>query len=35
LENRERLGRFGGATTVDTLSELREAIARRRVEIAA
>ena len=27
LENRERLGRFGGATTVDSLAELREAIA--------
>ena len=35
LENRERLGRFPGATTVDSLAELREAIARRRGEIAA
>jgi flavoprotein len=35
LENRERLGRFAGATTVDSIAELREAIARRRVEIAA
>jgi len=35
LENRERLGRFPGATTVDTLAELGDAIARRRSEIAA
>jgi dihydromethanopterin reductase (acceptor) len=35
LENRERLGRFPGATTVDSLAELRDAIARRREEIAA
>jgi flavoprotein len=35
LENRERLGRFAGAMTVDSIAELREAIARRRVEIAA
>jgi len=35
LENRERLGRFAGATTVDSIAELREAVARRRSEIAA
>ena len=35
LENRQRLGRFAGATTVDSIVELREAIARRRVEISA
>ena len=35
LENRERLGRFAGATTVDSISELREAIARRSGERAA
>jgi dihydromethanopterin reductase (acceptor) len=34
LENRERLGRFPGATTVDSIAELRDAIARRRSEIA-
>jgi dihydromethanopterin reductase (acceptor) len=33
LENRERLGRFVGATAVDSIAELREAIAGRRVEI--
>ena len=33
LENRKRLGHFAGATTVDSIAELREAIARRRVEI--
>src|SRR5271169_2034788 len=33
LENRERLGHFAGATTVDTIGDLREAIARRRSEI--
>jgi dihydromethanopterin reductase (acceptor) len=35
LENRERLGRFAGAATVDSVAELREAIARRRGEIPA
>ena len=35
LENRERLGRFAGATTVDSIDELRDAIARRRTELAA
>ena len=35
LENRERLGRFAGATTVDSVVELRDAIARRRAELAA
>jgi dihydromethanopterin reductase (acceptor) len=35
LENRERLGRFAGATTVDSIAELRAAIARRRAEIGA
>jgi len=35
LENRERLGRFAGATTVDSVAELREAITRRRGEIPA
>jgi flavoprotein len=35
LENRERLGRFAGATTVDSIVELRDAIARRRAELAA
>jgi dihydromethanopterin reductase (acceptor) len=34
LENRERLGRFPGATTVDSIAELHEAIGRRRSEIA-
>ena len=33
LENRERLGRFAGATTVDSVAELSDAIARRRAEI--
>ena len=32
LENRERLGGFAGATTVDSIAELREAIAQRRSE---
>jgi flavoprotein len=35
LENRERLGHFPGATTVDSLAELSAAISRRRDEIAA
>jgi flavoprotein len=35
LENRERLGRFAGATTVDSVVELRDAIARRRAELTA
>ena len=35
LENRERLGRFAGTTTVDSIAELRQAIERRRSEIAA
>ena len=35
LENRERLGRFAGATTVDSIVELRDAIARRRTELPA
>jgi flavoprotein len=35
LENRDRLGRFAGAATVDSIVELRQAIARRRVEIPA
>ena len=35
LENRDRLGRFAGATTVDSILDLREAIARRSGEIAA
>ena len=35
LENRERLGQFAGVTTVDSVAELREAITRRRGEIAA
>ena len=35
LENRERLGRFAGATTVDSIAELRAAIARRSGELAA
>ncbi len=34
LENREKLGRFAGATTVDSIAELREAIVRRRSKIA-
>src|SRR5579863_3338604 len=33
LENRERLGRFAGATTVDSIAELSDAIARRRSEL--
>ena len=33
LENRERLGAFAGATTVDSIAALSEAIARRRSEI--
>lgn len=35
LENRQRLGRFAGATTVDSIAELREAIARRAGELSA
>lgn len=35
LENRERLGRFAGTATVNSIAELREAIERRRVDIAA
>jgi dihydromethanopterin reductase (acceptor) len=35
LENRERLGRFAGASTVDSIAQLREAITRRRGELAA
>src|ERR1700734_3472218 len=35
LENRERLGRFAGVTTVDSIAELREAIAQRRSKVAA
>src|SRR5271165_6713860 len=35
LENRERLGRFAGVATVDSIAELREAIERRRAEIPA
>ena len=35
LENRERLGRFAGSTTVDSIAELRNAIERRRSDIAA
>ena len=35
LENRERLGRFVGVTTVDSIAELREAIAERRSKVAA
>jgi hypothetical protein len=35
LENRDRLGRFTGVTTVDSIAELREAMAQRRNEIAA
>ncbi len=35
LENRERLGRFAGATTVDSIGELRAAIERRRAELPA
>jgi hypothetical protein len=34
LENRERLGRFLGTTTVDSVAELGDSIARRRREIA-
>jgi flavoprotein len=33
LENRDKLGRFAGATAVDTPAELAEAIARRRAEL--
>jgi dihydromethanopterin reductase (acceptor) len=33
LENRERLGRFAGAITVDSVAELSDAIGRRRAEI--
>src|ERR1700761_986405 len=33
LENRERLGRFAGVTTVDSTAELTAAIARRRAEL--
>ena len=35
LENRERLGRFVGVTTVDSIAELRETIAQRRSKVAA
>jgi flavoprotein len=35
LENRERLGRFAGAITVDSIAELTAAIDRRRAEVAA
>ena len=35
LENRERLGGFAGVTTVDSIAELREAIAQRRSKVAA
>ena len=35
LENRERLGRFDGVTTVDSIVELSEAIAQRRRKVAA
>jgi len=34
LENRERLGRFAGATAADSVAELAEAIARRKAELA-
>ncbi|HXT06776.1 MAG TPA: flavoprotein [Roseiarcus sp.] len=34
LENREKLGRFAGVTAVDSPSELAEAIARRRADLA-
>jgi dihydromethanopterin reductase (acceptor) len=33
LENREKLGRFGGVTAVDSPAELAEAITRRRAEL--
>jgi len=33
LKNRERLGRFEGATTADSVAELREAIERRKSEL--
>ena len=35
LENRERLGRFDGVTTVDSIAELSETIAQRRNKVAA
>jgi len=35
LENRERLGRFAGVTTVDSIAELQEAIGQRRSKVAA
>ena len=35
LENRDKLGRFAGVTTVDTPAELTEAVARRRGELSA
>src|SRR6201988_5134669 len=35
LENRERLGRFAGVTTVDSIAELNQAIAQRRSKVAA
>jgi dihydromethanopterin reductase (acceptor) len=35
LENRERLGRFAGVTTVDSIGELSETIAQRRSKVAA
>ena len=33
LENRERLGRFAGVTTVDSAEELSQALARRKAEL--
>ena len=33
LENREKLGRFAGVTTVDTPAELSQALARRKAEL--
>ena len=35
LENRDRLGRFAGTTTVDSIAELSKAISRRRDEVPA
>ncbi len=35
LDNRDRLGRFAGTTTVNSIAELRAAIVRRRAEIPA
>ena len=34
LENRERLGRFDGATAADSVGDLRAAIGRRKSELA-